>query len=60
MLTERSVRRAPYQMLIFGLFLIGLQAYLAAGSGAAEFMVGYSLKMLLIQVPAGVVAVGLA
>ena len=47
-------------MLIFGLFLIGLQAYLAAGSDAAQFVVGFSLKKLLIQVPAGIVAVFIA
>ena len=33
---------------------------LAAGSGAAQFMVGFSLKKLLIQVPAGIVAVWIA
>jgi hypothetical protein len=47
-------------MLIFGLVLIGLQAYLAAGSGAAQFMVEFSLKKLLIQVPAGILAVWIA
>jgi hypothetical protein len=57
---ERFRRRAPLQMLIFGLFLIGLQAYLAAGSGAAQFMVEFSLKKLLLQVPAGIVAVWIA
>ena len=47
-------------MLILGLVLIGLQAYLAAGSGRAQFMVGFSLKKLLIQVPAGIVAIWIA
>jgi hypothetical protein len=57
---DRYRRRAPLQMLAFGLFLIGLQAYLAAGSGAAQFMVEFSLKKLLIQVPAGIIAVWIA
>jgi hypothetical protein len=60
LIRDRSRRTAPIKMLILGLFLIGLQAYMAAGSGAAEFMVGFSLKKLLIQVPAGIVAVWLA
>jgi hypothetical protein len=45
---------------ISGLILIGLQAYLAAGSDAAQYMVEFSLKKLLIQVPAGIVAVWIA
>ena len=53
LLKDRTRRTAPLKMLILGLFLIGLQAYLAAGSGAVQFMVGFSLKKLLIQVPAG-------
>ncbi len=60
LIRDRSRRTAPLKMLIFGLFLIGLQAYMAAGSGAVEFMVGFSLKKLLIQVPAGIVAVWIA
>ena len=60
LIRDRSRRSAPIKMLIFGLFLIGLQAYLAAGSGAAQFVVGFSLKKLLIQVPAGIVAVFIA
>src|SRR5271157_426310 len=60
LLKDRTRRTAPLKMLILGLVLIGLQAYLAAGSGAAQFMVGFSLKKLLIQVPAGIVAVWLA
>jgi hypothetical protein len=47
-------------MLVFGLALIGVQAYLAAGPGAAEYMVGFSLKKLLIQVPAGIIAAWIA
>jgi hypothetical protein len=47
-------------MMILGLVLIGLQAYLAAGSGAAQFMVEFSLKKLVIQVPAGIIAVWIA
>jgi hypothetical protein len=60
LIRDRSRRTAPIKMLIFGLFLIGLQAYMAAGSGAVEFMVGFSLKKLLIQVPAGIIAVWIA
>ena len=60
LIRDRSRRSAPIKMLIFGLFLIGLQAYWAAGSGAAQFVVGFSLKKLLIQVPAGIVAVWIA
>jgi hypothetical protein len=60
LIRDRSRRTAPIQMLILGLVLIGLQAYLAAGSAAAQFMVGFSLKKLLIQVPAGIVAVWIA
>jgi hypothetical protein len=60
LIRDRSRRAAPFQMLIFGLVLIGLQAYLAAGSGAAQFMVEFSLKKLLIQVPAGILAVWIA
>jgi hypothetical protein len=60
LIRDRSRRSAPVKMLIFGLFLIGLQAYMAAGSGAAQFIVGFSLKKLLIQVPAGIVAVWIA
>jgi hypothetical protein len=60
LIRDRSRRSAPIKMLICGLFLIGLQAYLAAGSGAAQFVVGFSLKKLLIQVPAGIVAVWIA
>jgi hypothetical protein len=60
LIKDRSRGTAPIAMLIFGLVLIGLQAYLAAGAGAAQFMVGFSLKKLLIQVPAGIVAVWLA
>jgi hypothetical protein len=60
LIRDRSRRSAPIKMLIFGLLLIGLQAYLAAGSGAAQFVIGFSLKKLLIQVPAGIVAVWVA
>jgi hypothetical protein len=60
LLRDRSRRTAPVKMLAFGLILIGLQAYLAAGSDAARYMVEFSLKKLLIQVPAGIVAVWIA
>ena len=32
LIRDRSRRAAPFQMLVCGLVLIGLQAYLAAGS----------------------------
>jgi hypothetical protein len=60
LIRDRYRRTAPLKMMIFGLVLIGLQAYLAAGSGAAQFMVDFSLKKLLIQVPAGIIAVWIA
>ena len=60
LIRDRSRRSAPLKMLIFGLFLIGLQAYLATGSGAAQFFIGFSLKKLMIQVPSGIVAVWIA
>jgi hypothetical protein len=60
LIRDRSRRTAPIKMLIFGLVLIGVQAYLAAGSAAAQFMVEFSLKKLLIQVPAGIIAVWIA
>jgi hypothetical protein len=47
-------------MLIFGLILIGCEAYREAGPDAAQFAVEGSLKKLLIQVPAGIVAVWIA
>ena len=60
LIKDRSRRTAPLKMLICGLVLIGLQAYLAAGSSAAGFMVSFSLKKLLIQIPAGIVAIWIA
>ncbi len=57
LLTERSRRWAPIQMLIVGFGLIALQAYMTAGPDAVQYAVGFSLKKLLIQVPAGIVAV---
>ena len=60
LIRDRSRRSAPIQMLVFGLILIGLQAYLAAGPDAASFMVEFSVKKLLIQVPAGIIAVWIA
>jgi hypothetical protein len=47
-------------MLLFGLVLIGAEAYQEAGSQAAQFAVKGSLQKLLIQVPAGLIAVFLA
>jgi hypothetical protein len=60
LIRDRSRRTAPLSMVILGLALIGCQSYLAAGSGAAQFMVEFSLKKLLIQVPAGIIAVWIA
>src|SRR5271166_6311899 len=60
LLRDRTRRTAPLKMLIFGLILIGLQAYLAAGPDAMKFVVGFSLKKLLLQVPAGIIAVFIA
>ncbi len=44
-------------MLLVGLALIGGEAYLSAGPDAAEYAVKGSLQKLLIQIPAGIVAV---
>ncbi len=60
LIRDRSRNSAPLKMMVVGLVLIGLQAYLAAGAGAAQFMVGFSLKKLLIQIPAGIAAVWIA
>jgi hypothetical protein len=60
LIRDRFRRTAPLKMLIFGLVLICLQAYLAAGAGAAGFMAAFTLKKLLIQIPAGIVAVWIA
>jgi len=60
LIRDRYRRYAPFQMIILGLVLIGFQAYLAAGAGAAQFMVEFSLKKLLIQVPAGIITVWIA
>jgi hypothetical protein len=60
LIRDRSRASAPVKMLVFGLVLIGAQAFLAAGPGAAQFMVAFSLKKLLIQVPAGIIAVWIA
>ena len=47
-------------MIVFGLLLIGAQAYLEAGQDAAMYAMKGSLQKLLIQVPAGIVAVFVA
>ncbi len=47
-------------MLLFGLVLIGAEAYQEAGRQAAEFAVKGSLQKLLIQIPAGLIAVFVA
>jgi hypothetical protein len=60
LIRERYRRNAPLKMLILGLILIGCQAYMAAGPGAAQFMVAFSLKKLLIQIPAGIITVWIA
>jgi len=56
-LRTRSHVRSPFLMLLVGLALIGAQAYLEAGPDAAEYAVKGSLQKLLIQIPAGIVAV---
>jgi hypothetical protein len=43
-------------MLLVGLALIGAEAYQEAGPDAAQFAVKGSLRKLLIQIPAGIVA----
>jgi hypothetical protein len=53
LIRDRSRPTAPLKMLLFGLCLIDLQANQVAGSAAAQFVIGFSLKKLLIQVPAG-------
>jgi hypothetical protein len=47
-------------MLLFGLVLIGAEAYQEAGRQAAEFAVKGSLQKLMIQIPAGLIAVFVA
>ena len=60
MLRSGSHRTVPFQMLLFGLVLIGAEAYQEAGQQAAEFAVKGSLQKLMIQIPAGLIAVFLA
>jgi len=60
MLRSGSHRTVPFQMLLFGLVLIGAEAYQEAGPQAAQFAVKGSLQKLMIQVPAGLIAVFLA
>jgi hypothetical protein len=60
MLRSGSHRKVPFQMLLFGLVLIGAEAYQEAGPKAAQFAVKGSLQKLLIQVPAGIIAVFVA
>ena len=60
LLRSRSHRRAPFLMLLVGLGLIGSAAYLAAGPDAARYAVKGSLQKLMIQIPAGIVAVVVA
>jgi hypothetical protein len=60
LIRDRFRRTAPLQMLILGLVLICVQAFLAAGPGAAGFMAAFTLKKLLIQIPAGIVAIWIA
>jgi hypothetical protein len=60
LIRDRFRRSAPLKIVILGLALIGLQAYLAAGSGAARSMIAFSLTKLLMQVPAGIAAVWIA
>jgi hypothetical protein len=60
-LRAKSHRRVPIQMLLFGLVMLGANAYVTGGgeTGAKRAVIG-SLKSLAIQVPAGIVAVWLA
>jgi len=55
-LRARDHYRSPFLMLLVGLALIGAGAYQAAGPDAAQFAVKGSLQKLLVQIPAGVVA----
>ncbi|MDG3006985.1 hypothetical protein [Paludisphaera mucosa] len=57
LLRTGSHRTVPFLMLLVGLALIGSQAYQAAGPDAAQFAVKGSLQKLLLQIPAGIVAV---
>ena len=59
-LRAKSHRRVPIQMLLFGLVLLGANAYLSGGEAAAKFAVIESIKKLAIQVPAGIIAVWIA
>jgi hypothetical protein len=47
-------------MLLVGLALIAAQAYMEAGPDVARFAVKGSLQKLLIQIPAGIVALMIA
>lgn len=60
LMRARAHRRVPIQMLVFGLVMLGANAYLAGGDLAAKQAVVVSLKQLAIQVPAGIVAFWLA
>lgn len=60
MLRSGAHRTVPFQMLLFGLVLIGAEAYQEAGQQAAEFAVKGSLQKLMIQIPAGLIAVFVA
>lgn len=60
MLRARDHYRSPFLMLLVGLALIGAEAYQEAGPDAAQFAVKGSLQKLLIQIPAGIVALVVA
>ncbi|WP_435017875.1 hypothetical protein TA3x_005496 [Tundrisphaera sp. TA3] len=60
LIRDRSRGTAPLKMLVFGLILIGIQAYMAAGSEAGRYLAENSLRKLLIQAPAGIVAAWIA
>jgi len=60
LMRARSHSRAPIQMLLFGLVLLGAYGYQFGGNAAAKSAVIESLKKLAIQVPVGIVAVWIA
>ncbi len=56
----RAHRRVPIQMLVFGLVLLGTNAYLRGVDAFAKQALFVSLKQLAIQIPSGIVAFWLA
>ena len=60
MLRAKDHFRSPFLMLLVGLALIGSAAYLEAGPDFAEYAVKGSLQKLVIQIPAGIIALVVA